>query len=939
MPDPDFLPWSEPALPQAARRLADEHSVGDELALDGVLAVLPGRRAGRRLTELLIEEAERRGLVLTPPETATVGVLPERLYEPSRPLADPVLERHVWAGALRSLDPDRRSAVFPDPPEEDDLPGWTALASVVRDLHRRTAGEGLDFADVARTCREGEGFDDSGRWRVLAGAQRAYRRRLEALGHRDRHDARRRALDDGALRFDREIVLLGVAEMPGVVREMLRAVDAPVRPLVHAPEGRADAFDGLGCVRPEVWREAEIEIPERALAETGRPPSQADEVVRRLSGEGRELAPDEVTVGVPNEEVVPYLEQRFRAYGVPHRYGPGTGLPRTGPYRLLEAVADYLEGARFPDFAELVRHPEVWGRVDAAGTLEAVDEHFDERLPARVPPGRPGGDGPGRRFGEVVRAVSEELRPGDLAGRKSLSGWMEEVLALLRRAYGERGLVRTKPSDRRTVGALEAIRDAAAALARLPGEVDGRCSGPAALRVLLSEVREEEVPPLPDRSAVEMLGWLELHLDDAPVLVVTGLDEDHVPDPVGAHPFLPNALRRRLGLVDDERRYARDAYLLSATLASKEEAHLVVGRRNAEGDPLRPSRLLLATSGRELAERADRLFDDERPAPAPLPRLGVEAAERSRFRSPPEPVIELDAVPDPLRVTDFGRLLRDPYRWVLERHLGLEAVDDRARELDPLQFGVLAHRVLRRFGESPAAASPDPDAVRSRLHRLLEEEAERRYDGALPAVRLQVAQLRARLSDFAAWHAERVRAGWETVAVEVGTPEQGLPLDVDGEPIGVRGRIDRVDRHPETGRWEVLDYKTSARADTPDDRHRKRGEWRDLQLPLYRHLLPGLVEEGALPAGVAERPSEVDLGYVSLSREGTDRAVAPWGADEIASALEAAREVVRHLRSGRVAHREDRDARGGDALGPLLGEGHLDPSGPRDDGGDGRAEP
>lgn len=934
MPDPIFLPWSEPALPQAARTLAELRADGDVLPLGDVLVVLPGSRAGRRLTELLIEEAEARGLILTPPETATVGSLPERLYDPPRPLADPVLARHVWAGALRSLDPDRRSSVFPDPPERDDLPGWTAVASVVRGLHRDVAGEGLDFAGVARVCREGDGFDDSERWRVLAGAHRAYRRRLGDLGYLDRHDARRRALEDGALSADREIALVGVAEMPGVVRGMLHAVDVPVRPLVHAPEERADAFDELGCVLPEVWREEEIEIPERVIAETGRPPSQADEVVRRLSGEGRELAPDEVTVGVPNEEVVPYLEQRFRAYGVPHRYGPGTPLRRTGPYRLLAAVAEYLEGARFADFAALVRHPEVSRRIGVAGTLEAVDEHFAERLPARVPPGRPGGDGPGRRFGEVARSLGEELEPGRLDGRRPLGEWMPEVLALLRRAYGDRDLDRTKPSERRTIGALEGIRDAAATLHRLPEQVDESCSGAAAVRVLLSEIRDGEVPPLPDRSAVEMLGWLELHLDDAPVLVITGLDEESVPASVDADLFLPNALRGRLGLVDDERRYARDAYLLSATLAPREEAQVVVGRRNAEGDPLRPSRLLLAASGRELAERADRLFGDERPAPAPLPRLGVEAGETSRFRSPPEPELELDAVPESLRVTDFGLLLRDPYRWVLENRLGLEAVDDRARELDPLQFGGLAHAVLHGFGQSGAVDSADDDVVRSRLHGLLDEEAGRRYGGALPAVRLQVEQLRARLSDFARWHADRVRAGWETVAVEVGTPEGGLPLDVDGESIGIRGRIDRVDHHPATGRWEVLDYKTSARPQGPDDRHRKRGEWTDLQLPLYHHLLPGLVELETLPEGIVDSGSGVDLGYVNLPREGTERAVARWGPDELASALEAARDVVRLLRSGRIAYREDRDARGGDAFGPLLGEGHLDPAAARDGGGD-----
>lgn len=928
MTDRTFLPWDEPALPQAARVLADRFAGGDTLELGEILVVLPGRRAGRRLTELLITEAENRRLVLTPPETTTVEGLAERLYEPSSPLADPVLSRHAWSKALRSLDPERRSTVFPDPPDEDDVPGWIALASVVRRLHRDTAAGELDFSDVARTCRDTDGFDDSDRWEVLAEAQQEYHRRLGELGRVDRHAARRRALESDDVASDREIFLVGVVEMPGVVRRMLRAVGAPIRALVHAPEERAGAFDALGCVRPEVWRDEQIELPDRAVAQTGRPPSQADEVVRRLSGTGRDLAPDEVTVGVPNEDVVPYLEQRFGAYGIPHRYAGGTQLPRTGPYRLLTAVADYLEGTSFADFASLVRHPAVSRLSGVQATLERVDEHFAEHLPARVPPARADGSEKDSAFEEVRRELEDRLGPGRLAGCRPLGEWMPEILALLRRAYAGRELDRTKPGERRIVGALERLRDAAAALHRLPEGAEEPCSGAAAIRVLLSEVREADVPPLPDRSAVEMLGWLELHLDDAPVLVITGFDEEHVPASAGADPFLPDGLRSRLGLVDDAHRYGRDAYLLSATLEAREEAHLVVGRRNAEGDPLRPSRLLLAASGRELAERAGRLFAEEPPSAARLPRLGVEPASGSAFRTPPETEIDVDPPPESLWVTEFRLLLQDPYRWVLENRLDLEAVDDRARELDGLRFGGLAHRVLHRFGESSAVRSDDPDEIRSRLHRLLDGEAEQ-YQGALPAVRLQVEQLRARLSEFAVWQASRVEAGWETVAVEVGTPEAGVPLDVDGDPVALHGRIDRVDRHPETGRWEVLDYKTSAKARKPEDVHLKRGDWIDLQLPLYLHLVPTLVDAGLLPTGLAgtDVAADVSAGYLNLSRGGVEHALAGWTEAELASALDAAREAVRRLRAGPVVYRGDGDASGGDEFAALLGEGHLDPGG------------
>ena len=40
-------------------------------------------------------------------------------------------------------------------------------------------------------------------------------------------------------------------------------------------------------------------------------------------------------------------------------------------------------------------------------------------------------------------------------------------------------------------------------------------------------------------------------------------------------------------------------------------------------------------------------------------------------------------------------------------------------------------------------------------------------------------------------------------------------LDVDGAPMPVRGRIDRLDRHAVTGAWRVIDYKTGEKGDGP----------------------------------------------------------------------------------------------------------------------------
>lgn len=937
-----FLEWEEHALPAAARLLAEAHVSPEGPRLDRSLVVLAGARAGRRLRELLLEEAERRGTPVPPPRTVTVGALPELLYEPERPPAGDLLSRRVWADALRDVGGADLEAAFPEPPAGDALTEWSRLAGVVARLHADVAREGLDFRDVAETCAAGPELEGRGRWDALAGVAEAHRGRLRELGYGDRERARRRAIDEDRVRAPEAVEalwLVGVVEMPGVARAMVERLEVPVRVLVHAPETLAEGFDGLGLVRPAAWREREIELP--GVAVCGRPPAQADAALAALSGEGARRAPDEVTVGVPDGEVVPHLSQRLGERGVPTRDAAGTPLEETRPYRLLEALADYLDGRRFADLAALLRHPDLTRRLDVP--LEALDEYFEEHLPRLTDALPLSSSRRASELRELVASVRDALGLAELAGRRRLDRWTGPVLAALRGVYGGRQLDASRPPDRRLTEALERVADAAGRLGELPAEA-APAAGPAeAIRLLLSELRDEAIPPEPERPAVEMLGWLELHLDDAPALVLTGMDDASVPGAPGADPFLPDRLRARLGLPDDRSRHGRDAYLLEASLRPREEAHLVVGRESADGDPLRPSRLLMAASGEELARRVSRLFRerdreriaDDAPGGAGVPS-GEEApgrddaeerpspADRRRFRSPPEPEIRVEEVPDRLRVTDFRNLLEDPYRFALERVLGLEGRGDGDRELGPLGFGGLAHEVLHRFGESDVAGAADEGRIEDALLGLLEEERRRRYgEDTYPAVRLQVEQLRLRLRRFARWQARRVREGWRIAAVEV-SPEGGeVAFEVDGEPVWLRGRIDRVDVHEGRGEWQLLDYKSGERPETPEESHRagRRGDrrWVDLQLPLYRHLLPAIARREDVPSALADLEGPPDLGLLHLSGRGVELALADWSEEMLRDADEAARDAVRRMREGVFRHDpERRRTFRGDPLDPLF---------------------
>jgi len=940
-----FLGWDSPALPGAARVLAEHYGTGDGMDLRAVVVVTPAARAARRLVELLLEEAEARRVPLTPPRTVTLGQLPELLYHARRPPADAATIRHAFSRALQESEPETLEGVFSTLPRT--LSGWTALAATVAGLHRETGAEGLDFRAVARAFHRGFPYDDSPRWEVLARVQDQYARILEGAGLGDVERERRRALEEGRILSPGDLWLVGVVEMPKVVRRMVEALPGPVRALVHAPEGLHDTFDALGCVVPARWESARIPLPEGRIRVVQGPSDQADAVVGAIRGFGGRFSAEEVVVGVPDPEVVPYVERSLAMGGIPHRFAGGTRLEDTGPLRLLQALAEYLDGRSYPAFGALIRHPDLHEILEASGAEEEVtgpltttDRYQADHLQASVAGPLPGEDTGARRTRRLVSHLDEALGLDGMGGTRPLSGWMSSVLDVLARVYGGDPLDTTRRGVRRMLEAVLRIRSAATRLASLPRVLDQEVRASDALGVLLADLRAEAIPPDPEEHAVELLGWLELPLDDAPAVVVTGMNDRRIPESRGPDPFLPGSLRTHLGMLDDRARYARDAYLLSALVRSREEVDLVVGRLSASGDPLRPSRLLFACPDEEVARRVRWILGQEA-GPGGAPSSGAAPASGgSRFRSPPEDPIRISEAPSRIRVTDFGLLLTDPYGYALKRLLNLESLEDDAREMDGRAFGNLAHLVLERFGRSPEASSTEVEVVEKKLSRLLDGAVHEIFGRRpVPAVRVQAEQLRVRLRAFARWQAAWAGDGWRIVGVEA-QPQGGVPFEVDGEPIQLRGKIDRIDHNPTTGEWAIFDYKTGEGGDKPETVHRKkRGDgmvWVDLQLPLYRRLLAGILREDGTPLVPEDTRTRMKLGYILLPRdlESVGMEEAPWSEAELAEAEEEAREMVRRLRTGVFHYDPDAGGYHDEAFDALLGRTELRvPDGDEDGGG------
>ena len=146
---------------------------------------------------------------------------------------------------------------------------------------------------------------------------------------------------------------------------------------------------------------------------------------------------------------------------------------------------------------------------------------------------------------EILDAALEGP-PTPERGKRGLADWAPAVIDLLAEVCGGAPLNPEDAADRQTLLACDQILKAVRSLAETPAELSPAVSGAELLRLVLREAGGGTIPAPADPEAIEILGWLELPLDDAPALIVAGFNDRAVPEARNADAFLPNELRRRL---------------------------------------------------------------------------------------------------------------------------------------------------------------------------------------------------------------------------------------------------------------------------------------------------------------------------------------------------------------------------------------------------------
>ena len=371
----EFIGWKQPVLVRAVEYLLDRFATTTECDLGDVIVVLPGRRAGRRLLELLVEITADRFPDFVPPQIETVGTLPELLFVNRFQYADVLTCNLVWSAALREAASKALRAVLPQAPKRDDFDGWMALADLVRKQHRELASEGLDFEDAAIACRDAKEHAEADRWFALRAVQQDYHNRMDKIRYWDRQTSRLIAVRQDEVEIDRPIVLVGTVDMNRAVRNMLVPIEQHVTSLIAAPQEFADHFDEFGTLVPEAWATSRLDLLSEQVQVVDRPDDQAAAVVDTITGYDGRYRADEITIGVADDRLIPHLQRHLDECNVSTRWFDGQHLDQTPPFRLFELLADFIAGLlpgddnakywNFDAFAGLVRHPDLFDWIEA----------------------------------------------------------------------------------------------------------------------------------------------------------------------------------------------------------------------------------------------------------------------------------------------------------------------------------------------------------------------------------------------------------------------------------------------------------------------------------------------------------------------------------------------------------------------------------------------
>lgn len=892
-----FIGLNSPLAPAVADWLIDRFG-GRPLDLSAVAVVVPTANSGRLLRAALAAAADTLGTGLLAPMVITPDRFDALLVADTSVAATRLECELAWIQVLTAIDFKRCNAVFPIQPKTRGQIWAIGVAKRMVELRRLLGEGGLSISDAARHPATAP---EQKRWQQLASLEGDYQQVLAAAGRVDPFDRRSTMSVTAPLQPSiHHIVLAAVADpIPQAVTTFARLAEhCTVEVLIAADKDDAERFDDWGIPRPGAWSDRiTIPSPEDRIHLCHNPSHQGERAAAILRASAGHIG--SAAVGVCDPEVFHPLANALNTSGM-SAYDPGGEPVGKNPIiTFLQLLRNWIRDDSVEALAEFLRDPALAafctipparkGETEME-PLALFEDFYRDHLPvdlsaaaaiAEAPGVKRGG---GHRMAALLGRILElrdSVKPGAAFSpslRKALAAILETLPAASTR----------DPSLQPTIKLVVATAD------ELSGTFAcAQIAVPDLIDLILQEITRLRLPLPHPEQAVVCYGWLETLWVPHAHLVLAGCNDGKLPAAVPHDDFLPNTLRQALGLPSDDSRFERDCYLVRALIAQRGRngrIDFIAGRNSSRGEALLPSRLLLLENEALLPARVEQIFREP-----PVPSNVVATSKAWDFTPPRAEKDHKRMAPSAVSVTALSAYLACPFRYYLKHVLKMQLFDPHKQEMDARDFGNVIHDAIEHLNSNPDNAGvTDESEIRERLLSRLEDYCQNAYGKRHSlAMQVQLDSARERLSHAARALAGHRASGWFPAHVEWRFHEK-QPFIING--VEIHGRIDLIEEHRETGRWRLIDFKSSESPKPPDKAHCKRltasssaaeiavfslgGKdyyWTNLQLPLY--VL-------AVQATTGRDPQDLEVGYFNLPRAVNQTGFSPW--QDCADYIEAA---------------------------------------------------
>jgi len=867
-----YLAWDEPLVEKAAQLLLEGWD-GKLLDFSEKMLLVPTRHAGRMLRErLAIYTAEKGGAYLSPQVIIPADI--SVMITGRQTIASKLESVIAWVNVLRNIRFKDYSYLFPVEVEHRNIQWLMRTAKVFDELKRTLADNAHNFNTVSNSLNHD--FVEKERWNDLAKLEKIFLEELKSLKLNDAHEAYIKASVEPKLPEGiKQIYIIGVSDLSAIDIKILKkyAKKIPLHVVTYAPAELSKLFDDFGQPDHEAWATRAIDIPSPTenIILTGTPESQVDQAMAYVK---QAKNPEKtVTIGAADPDLALLFDKEFKSYGIPVYNAEGHFYRNHMLYLFINQISECVRTRSFLSLRNLLQNPSFYKGLDKENLLPihdmllAMDALAEKHMP--------------QFFDDVVQWAEQEypelyqiLKSLDILLHPVLKENFSDTLVHLLETFHKGHLLLSQSSS-----PTENYQQVADDIVKLLKEIKlfslikKNCSTTDLLELMLFLLRDNKLYDDHSVNAIEIKGWFELLWDDAPCLILAGINEGAVPEIVTSDVFLPHSFRKFLGLKGNDEKQARDVYILTTLIESRRNTGSVIifySKTSGTGDPLRPSNLLLRCSRKELPHRTKDLFAS--------PGLEKNIPFQLAWKLKPKMQVKLNK----LSVTQFKSYLACPFRFYLEHALGMRSLDLQKAEMNALDFGELCHKAIEAFSRDNSLKNcTDVEQIQKYLYNYTSNYMYARYGKNLsvPLI-IQVEAVIERLSAFAKIRAECRAEGWIVEHVEWKFKE----IDYIKE-LKVSGTIDLIEKNEHTGQLRIIDYKTTDKNITPETAHfrkLKRTEslddfrpyrifnyedetyvWTDLQLPLY-YIAAQTIYGDELSMGYFNLPKAIGMTSISI---------------------------------------------------------------------------